>query len=72
MANRAKFSEFKRLKIYKKYDGHCAYCKGYVDVTFFTIDHIIPLAKGGSNLYENLALACMRCNFKKSDKIVKK
>jgi 5-methylcytosine-specific restriction endonuclease McrA len=31
----------------------------------FTIDHIIPLAMGGSNLLENFALACFHCNRKK-------
>jgi hypothetical protein len=35
----------------------------------FTIDHVIPLAKGGNNSLENLALACFHCNRYKSNKI---
>ncbi|MBD2300623.1 MULTISPECIES: HNH endonuclease [Nostocales] len=49
----------------------CEYCHAsekwqYVS---FTVDHVIPLAKGGANSIDNLALACFHCNRKKSDKI---
>lgn len=33
-----------------------------------SVDHIIPLKKGGSSRMENLVLACRRCNGKKSTK----
>jgi len=33
----------------------------------FEIDHIIPLAKGGMDVLENLAAAHRRCNRVKSD-----
>lgn len=34
----------------------------------FTIDHVVPLADGGTDDPENLALACFHCNRKKSNK----
>jgi hypothetical protein len=34
----------------------------------FTIDHIVPLAQGGTDNLDNLALACFHCNRKKADK----
>lgn len=34
-----------------------------------TIDHIIPLSRGGTNARENLTVACYRCNRKKSDAV---
>ncbi len=33
----------------------------------FTVDHVIPVAKGGRTELENLALACFHCNRRKSD-----
>ncbi len=34
----------------------------------FTIDHVIPLAEGGMDTLDNLALACFHCNRRKSTK----
>jgi 5-methylcytosine-specific restriction endonuclease McrA len=46
-------------------DGHiCAYCGQQAD----TVDHIVPLNKGGTNDPDNLTAACNRCNGAKSDK----
>jgi hypothetical protein len=35
----------------------------------FTIDHVIPLSRGGSDNPDNLALACFHCNRRKADKL---
>ncbi len=34
------------------------------------LEHKVPLSRGGTNLYENLAVACRRCNITKRDKTV--
>ncbi len=44
--------------------GKCAYC----DKQGHTIDHIIPRSKGGQHTWENVVLACGKCNQKKADK----
>jgi 5-methylcytosine-specific restriction endonuclease McrA len=45
--------------------GLCHWCKE--QLRHYEVDHIIPLAKGGSNWPENLALACDLCNRQKRD-----
>jgi 5-methylcytosine-specific restriction endonuclease McrA len=32
-----------------------------------TVDHIVPLSKGGLHVEDNVQLACMACNASKSD-----
>ena len=50
----------------------CEYCHASEQWQYvsFTVDHVIPLTKGGANSIDNLALACFHCNRQKSDKIV--
>jgi 5-methylcytosine-specific restriction endonuclease McrA len=45
---------------------HCAVCLCKLDR--YEVDHIIPVAKGGTNENENLQLLCVPCNRKKSHK----
>ncbi len=49
----------------------CEYCHASEQWHYvaFTVDHVIPLNKGGINSRDNLALACFHCNRQKSDKI---
>ena len=47
-------------------DGYrCAHCGAYEDLT---IDHIMPLSKGGTDDLDNLRLLCRACNSSKGDK----
>ena len=56
-----------RAMIYKR-DGHkCQYCGSTKSLT---IDHIIPRSRGGEDTWENLVVACMPCNTRKSDKLL--
>jgi hypothetical protein len=52
-----------RLTILQRDGFICAYCGQQAD----TVDHIIPLNKGGSHDPENLTAACNRCNGSKRD-----
>lgn len=47
----------------------CVFCGRHpVDVgSKMTIDHIVPVSKGGPNTVENIAAACSSCNSRKSD-----
>lgn len=57
-------------KQYANQKGKCYYCKANVGTTYH-VDHVIPLAKGGSNGPENLVIACPTCNMRKRDKIIR-
>lgn len=51
--------------------GLCEYCHAVKMWQYvrFTIDHVIPQVRGGSDNLENLALACFNCNRRKSSHI---
>lgn len=54
------------------YVGHrCGYCHTSAKITgeALTIEHLLPLARGGSWNEENLWLACRRCNERKGTQI---
>ena len=55
------------LKIlFKRYGYRCALCYCRENLT---IDHIIPLTKGGTNGIPNLQILCLDCNLRKRDLI---
>jgi 5-methylcytosine-specific restriction endonuclease McrA len=56
-------------EVIKKYNGKCAYC-GVTCTSNYHIDHKLPLALGGGNEFENLALSCRHCNLSKGKKTV--
>jgi 5-methylcytosine-specific restriction endonuclease McrA len=56
--------------LYELQEARCAYCDVSLEDTGYHVDHVIPLAKGGTNYPSNLALACPRCNMEKHDKLL--
>ena len=47
--------------------GRCYYCNAEVAPKQLTLDHIIPLARGGHSTKGNCVPACKECNSKKRD-----
>ena len=61
------------LRIYADQNEKCAYCG--ISIYWHIpndihIDHILPLARGGSNYPDNLACSCASCNLEKGDKTI--
>ena len=54
-------------KIFQKTGGYCYYCGFQLKILTFTVDHVIPKSKGGSDRNENLVPACQLCNTTKSN-----
>lgn len=72
-------------KVFKKYDGECQICKRKCNYNDFgeninghviygnaypSIDHIVPISKGGTHTWGNIQLACRLCNSYKCDSYV--
>lgn len=73
------------VRLYKRDGGVCYICgehcnwsdkevteEGYTIVgdKYPTIEHVIPLSKGGKHSWDNVKLSCMRCNVLKRDKLL--
>lgn len=56
------FSEKERNDIYAKSEGRCALCGKFTRFDEFTIDHILPISRNGSNDLDNLQCTCKQCN----------
>ena len=65
-------SELTIIKNFKKSNPHiCAYCNKSIPSTeTVTIDHKIPVCKGGKTIPENLTISCYPCNREKDDMTV--
>ncbi len=49
----------------KRSSGICHYCGKKFPVEELTMDHLIPLIRGGKSIKANLVPACKECNNKK-------
>lgn len=57
-----------KLQLLFKYGNRCAICgKKIRSLDDLTVDHIVPLAKGGKHQIENCQLAHKKCNERKND-----
>lgn len=54
------------LKQWKRQTRLCAYCEA---APATTVDHLIPLIRGGTNYEGNLVPACLACNSRKQDRL---
>jgi 5-methylcytosine-specific restriction endonuclease McrA len=66
---RAKIPYETRCQVADKYKYKCKYCGVSVRHRQCHVDHIIPLSRGGTDDFDNLALACVDCNQRKYNKI---
>lgn len=54
--------------LYDVFNGCCYLCGYEVEQDEWDLEHIVPLSKGGSHSYSNLAVSCPPCNSKKGPK----
>jgi hypothetical protein len=66
MAERENLSPGLRFKILVRDNFKCVYCGKTKDEERIDVDHVIPVASGGTNDPGNLVAACWTCNIGKS------
>lgn len=49
----------------------CQYCEITLEKSEVTLDHVIPVAKGGKTAWDNIVAACQTCNHSKGDRLIK-
>ncbi|RPE81153.1 HNH endonuclease [Vulcaniibacterium tengchongense] len=50
-------------------DGYlCLYCGGAFSRAQLTRDHVLPVSKGGRDVWENVVAACFHCNSRKGNR----
>ncbi len=47
----------------------CGYCGKVIEDGDVTLDHIIPVSKGGTDKMSNMVLSCSKCNGRKGENI---
>lgn len=67
MSKRIVFPQETRMSVYNQSEGRCVYCGRFIPFDEMTIDHIVPLSKGGTNYEKNLQCCCKECNLMKQD-----
>ncbi|WP_442942665.1 HNH endonuclease [Nostoc sp.] len=60
---------YRKKLLIERYGYCCFWCSCDLTPLTITIDHYIPLSKGGSNELKNLRLACLPCNQRRGDSL---
>lgn len=55
-----------RTRVMERCDWHCTRCLSQEDLV---IDHVLPIARGGSSGEWNLTVLCGLCNARKGDRV---
>lgn len=54
-----------RLRVFERDEYKCKYCQKQLTRFTATLDHVMPVAEGGDNSFDNLVTACLNCNSRK-------
>ena len=68
---RKPISKKTRFEVFKRDLFQCQYCGKRPPNALLEVDHIMPVAEGGTNRITNLATSCFECNRGKSNRPLK-
>lgn len=61
-------ARFTRRNIYARDGNTCQYCGRTFGTKELSLDHVVPRSRGGGADWENLVVACQRCNRRKANR----
>jgi 5-methylcytosine-specific restriction endonuclease McrA len=61
---------FSRTNVYARDEYRCQYCCMVFSEKDLTLDHVIPVVRGGKKTWENIVTACIQCNQRKGHRSV--
>jgi len=61
--------KFSRRNIFERDKNTCQYCGKKSDRMELTLDHVRPRSLGGHSCWENIVVACIRCNHRKANRL---
>lgn len=59
---------FSRSAVFERDNSTCQYCGKRFAKSQLTLDHVHPQSRGGGESWENLVVACLRCNVRKGNR----
>lgn len=72
----AKGEQINHTEVYDAHDWVCHLCGGYIsplakkdDWMRVTLDHVVPLSRGGTHTWDNVAPAHWKCNMAKGNDV---
>ena len=67
--DRSQVKAYKTRRFKDKTIIHCYLCEFPLIKSMATVDHVIPLSKGGYSKGKNFEICCLKCNRDKGDKM---
>jgi 5-methylcytosine-specific restriction endonuclease McrA len=62
--------KFSRANIYLRDQNRCQYCGKKFPSSELSLDHVMPISRGGKSTWENVVCACLPCNVRKGNKLL--
>ena len=62
--------KFSRRNVLVRDQYTCQYCRREFPTAQLTLDHVIPISRGGQTNWENVVTPCKKCNNRKGNKML--
>jgi len=72
MMRRRRTPRFSKTNIFLRDLHHCQYCETQFPKSILTLDHVLPISRGGRTEWTNIVTACSPCNSRKGNSLTPK